>query len=201
VSVLHSNRGMVMTILNSMVKVRAFTGLLQGLQQHLEATHDLFVYGFSRDHPDVVPTVNVHIAPDVYNSHGEFVQLDIDAYHMPANKVNGQRAAIVLWWAAARLAAGERQVPELIGQIALSCAQQLLMPACAGVCVLLHTAAARRSRTAVPPAVTARRAIGATTPGGNRQEAATVPHWGTRAPEAHELRRRLHSQRPAGPCS
>lgn len=79
---------------------------MQGLQQHLEATHDLFVYGFSRDHPDVVPTVNVHIAPDVYNSHGEFVQLDIDAYHMPANKVNGQRAAVVLWWAAARLDAG-----------------------------------------------------------------------------------------------
>jgi hypothetical protein len=67
----------------------SLTGLVQGLQQHLEATHDLFVYGFSRDHPDVVPTVNVHIAPDVYNSHGEFVQLDIDAYHMPANKVNG----------------------------------------------------------------------------------------------------------------
>lgn len=58
------------------------------MQQHLEATHDLFVYGVSRDHPDVVPTVNVHIAPDIYNSHGEFVQLDIDAYHMPANKVH-----------------------------------------------------------------------------------------------------------------
>lgn len=88
-SVLHSDRGMVTTRLTSMFQVRAFAGLLQGLQQHLEASHDLFVYGFSRDHPDVVPTVNVHIAPDIYNSHGEFVQLDIDAYHMPANKVNG----------------------------------------------------------------------------------------------------------------
>jgi hypothetical protein len=66
---------------------------MQGLQQHLEASHDLFVYGFSRDHPDVVPTVNVHIAPDIYNSKGEFVQLDIDAYHMPANKVNEHCAA------------------------------------------------------------------------------------------------------------
>lgn len=45
------------------------------------------MYGFSRDHPDVVPTVNVHIAPDIYNFRGEFVQLDIDAYHLPANKV------------------------------------------------------------------------------------------------------------------
>lgn len=58
----------------------------QGLQQHLEATHDLFVYGFARDHPDIIPTVNVHVAPDVYNSRNEFVQLDIEAYRLPANK-------------------------------------------------------------------------------------------------------------------
>lgn len=74
---------------------------LTGLQQHLEATHDLFVYGFARDHPDIIPTVNVHVAPDVYNSRNEFVQLDIEAYRLPANKEfffacsRGQRAARV----------------------------------------------------------------------------------------------------------
>ena len=60
---------------------------VQALHHHLEASHDLFVYGISRDHPDVVPTVNVACAKGMYNSRNEFVQLDTDSCTQPADKV------------------------------------------------------------------------------------------------------------------
>ena len=36
---------------------------VQGLQQHLEASHDAFQYGFPEEHPDVVPAINVRCRP------------------------------------------------------------------------------------------------------------------------------------------
>jgi len=42
----------------------------RGLKQHLKANHGLFAFGFSPDHPDVVPAVNVYCLPDLHDSEG-----------------------------------------------------------------------------------------------------------------------------------
>ena len=45
---------------------------MQGLQQHLRASHDLFDYGFSEDSPMRLPAVSVEVAAGIYNANHTF---------------------------------------------------------------------------------------------------------------------------------
>ena len=63
--------------------------LLQGLKQHLEASHDLFDYSFPGIHKGMW-LVNVKCADDIYNSQNEFRQPDAEALKDPVNKVDSR---------------------------------------------------------------------------------------------------------------
>ena len=45
---------------------------VQGLQQHMRASHDLFDYGFSEDSPMRLPAVSVEVAAGVYSTNHTF---------------------------------------------------------------------------------------------------------------------------------
>lgn len=59
----------------------------KGLEQHLEASHDMFMYGYS-DEANALRTVVVEPKEELYSPSGEFQVLESDALRDPVNKVN-----------------------------------------------------------------------------------------------------------------
>ncbi|KAL3142032.1 hypothetical protein ABBQ32_004666 [Trebouxia sp. C0010 RCD-2024] len=55
-------------------------GLL-GLQQHIEASHDLFDFGYPKAEPGGCPTVEVRCPPDLYDQQGKLQTLETDDLH------------------------------------------------------------------------------------------------------------------------
>jgi len=51
---------------------------VQGLQQHIEASHDLFDFGYSQGEADVVPTVNVRCPGELYDRQGTLQNPEAD---------------------------------------------------------------------------------------------------------------------------
>lgn len=49
-----------------------FCVMLQGLQQHLRASHDLFDYGFAEDNPMRLPAVSVEVSAGLYGPNHTF---------------------------------------------------------------------------------------------------------------------------------
>ena len=59
----------------------------QGLTQHLEASHDLFVYGYPDD-VNALRVVSVEPRDDIYTSASQFQSLEANIMKDPVNKVN-----------------------------------------------------------------------------------------------------------------
>lgn len=60
---------------------------LQGLQQHIEASHDLFDFGYPKAEPGGCPTVEVRCPPDLYDQQGKLQTLETDDLHDDKGKV------------------------------------------------------------------------------------------------------------------
>ena len=58
----------------------------QGLTQHLEASHDLFVYGYPDD-VNALRVISVEPKDDIYSSTGHFQSLEANILKDPVNKV------------------------------------------------------------------------------------------------------------------
>ena len=61
---------------------------MQGLQQHLRASHDLFDYGFSEDSPMRLPAVSVEVAAGIYNANHTFQSPEASLLGNSASKVS-----------------------------------------------------------------------------------------------------------------
>ena len=61
---------------------------MQGLQQHLRASHDLFDYGFSEDSPMHLPAVSVEVAAGIYNTNHTFQSPEASLLGNSASKVS-----------------------------------------------------------------------------------------------------------------
>ena len=61
---------------------------MQGLQQHLRASHDLFDYGFSEDSPMRLPAVSVEVAAGIYNASHTFQSPEASLLGNSASKVS-----------------------------------------------------------------------------------------------------------------
>ncbi len=58
----------------------------QGLTQHLEASHDLFVYGYPKD-SNALPVVSLEPREDIYNASSAFQDPEAKNMRDPVNKV------------------------------------------------------------------------------------------------------------------
>lgn len=175
----------------------------------------------------MVPTVNCDIAPDIYNSRGEFTQLDIEAYRQAANKVCAPRHRCCICMLGAR----DEELNACFVWLGCMCPrasrnslQRSLYRTCSRKSTKfspdVHARALFEAVGVKPvghmccagvllrlPAATAAAAAAAVLPAGGdigagggeaAAAAASVPHPAAGARRAHRLNRRLHRQRTTG---
>ena len=71
---------------------------LQGLQQHIEASHDLFDFGYPQAEPGGLPTVEVRCPDDLYDQQGKLQTLETDDLHDDHGKVRSLSSPGVACW-------------------------------------------------------------------------------------------------------
>ena len=64
--------------------------MLQGLQQHLRASHDLFDYGFAEDNPMRLPAVSVEVSAGLYGPNHTFQSPEAASLGDSVSKVQPQ---------------------------------------------------------------------------------------------------------------
>ena len=71
-----------------------FRVMLQGLQQHLRASHDLFDYGFAEDNPMRLPAVSVEVSAGLYGPNHTFQSPEAASLGDSVSKVQPQMLSL-----------------------------------------------------------------------------------------------------------